>query len=192
MGKIANKIKTLYWYITSQCYYGTKLSSIGKRSFIIKPLKLTEAKSIVVGNNVTIADNSWLFGNNLLESTLRVGDGTQIGHFSHIVARSSVDIGDSVLIADKVFISDCTHNYEDINTPIIKQGLSHLGNVVIGEGSWLGENVCVLGAKIGVHCVIGANSVVTEDIPDYSIAVGAPARVVKRYDFRQRKWVLVA
>ena len=61
-------------------------------------------------------------------------------------------------------------------------------DVEIGEGSWLGENVCVLGAIIGRHCVIGANSVVTKDIPDYSIAVGAPAKVIKRYDFTTNSW----
>ena len=60
--------------------------------------------------------------------------------------------------------------------------------VIIGEGSWLGENVCVCGASVGKHCVIGANSVVTRDIPDYCIAVGSPARVVKRYNFDKNTW----
>lgn len=61
----------------------------------------------------------------------------------------------------------------------------------IGEGTWLGENVCVIGAKIGKHCVIGANSVVTKDIPDYSIAVGAPARIIKQYNFKENVWKVV-
>ena len=68
----------------------------------------------------------------------------------------------------------------DINTPIKEQDISIVSPVVIGEGSWLGENVCVCGASIGKHCVIGANSVVTNDIPDYCVAVGAPARVIKK------------
>jgi acetyltransferase-like isoleucine patch superfamily enzyme len=59
---------------------------------------------------------------------------------------------------------------------------------VIGEGSWLGENVCVIGASIGKHCVIGANSVVTKDIPDYSVAVGIPAKVIKKYNFNKCEW----
>ena len=61
-------------------------------------------------------------------------------------------------------------------------------DVVIGEGSWLGEHVCVIGASIGKNCVIGANSVVTHDVPDYSIAVGVPAKVIKRYNFNSKQW----
>ena len=78
------------------------------------------------------------------------------------------------------FVSPICH-YEDIETPIIEQSIGSKGNVIIGEGSWLGNNVAVISCKIGKHCVIGANSVVTHDIPDYSVAVGCPARVIKRY-----------
>ena len=62
-------------------------------------------------------------------------------------------------------------------------------NVIIGDGTWLGENVCVIGAKIGKNCVIGANSVVTKDIPDYCVAVGVPAKIIKRYCFENNKWI---
>ena len=83
------------------------------------------------------------------------------------------------------------HGYEDIETPIKKQPIVQKKEVYIGDGSWLGENVCVIGASIGKHCVIGANSVVTKDIPDYSIAVGSPAKVIKQFDFKENKWVRV-
>ena len=64
--------------------------------------------------------------------------------------------------------------------------------VIIGEGSWLGTNVVVVGkVSIGKHCVIGANSVVTKDIPDYSVAAGIPAKVIKKYDFEKKEWVRV-
>ena len=72
--------------------------------------------------------------------------------------------------------------------PILKQKIKQIGTVVIGEGSWLGENVCVIGANVGKNCVIGANSVVTKDIPDYSVAVGVPAKVIKSYNFSSKKW----
>ena len=58
----------------------------------------------------------------------------------------------------------------------------------IGEGTWLGEGVCVIGAKIGKGCVIGANAVVTKDIPDYSVAVGSPAKVIKKYNSDTKRW----
>ena len=80
------------------------------------------------------------------------------------------------------------HQYDNPNVPIILQPIKQISPVRIGEGSWLGENVCVIGANIGKHCVIGANSVVTHDIPDYSIAVGVPAKVIKKYNFETKVW----
>ena len=62
------------------------------------------------------------------------------------------------------------------------------GKVRIGSGSWIGENACILGVIIGKQCVIGANSVVTKDIPDYSVAVGIPAKVIKKYNFETQQW----
>lgn len=168
------------------------LKDIGSGSCIIKPLKIERPKTIVMGCKVTIHDFGWLMGGfEPSNVTLKIDDGATIGHFSHIVARFQVIIEKNVLVADKVFISDCTHNYSDINIPIIDQGVSFLKPVRIGEGSWLGENVCVCGASIGKHCVIGANSVVTKDIPDYCVAVGNPARIVKKYDFEKEQWVKV-
>jgi acetyltransferase-like isoleucine patch superfamily enzyme len=85
-------------------------------------------------------------------------------------------------------VSDNLHTYEDVNVPVIKQGIKQCEEVEIGEGSWIGENVCVIGAKVGRHCVIGANAVVTEDIPDYSVAVGMPAKVIKKYNPEKGIW----
>ena len=93
------------------------------------------------------------------------------------------------MIADKVYISDNLHEYTNVCIPIIEQPIIQKKNVSIGSGSWIGENVCIIGATIGKHCVIGANSVVTHDIPDFSVAVGSPAKIIKRYDFSQNKWV---
>ena len=125
------------------------------------------------------------------KAELIIEDGTIIGNFNHIFATKKIVIHKDVLTADKVYISDNLHGYENINLPIIKQAIVQKGEVEIGEGCWLGENVCVLGAHIGKHCVIGANSVVTKDIPDYSVAVGAPARIIKRYDFIKKSWVII-
>jgi len=80
------------------------------------------------------------------------------------------------------------HEYKDITIPIKEQPIINAGKVIIGEHSWIGENVCIIGAKIGKHCVIGANSVVTKDIPDYSVAVGVPAKVIKKYSFEKNEW----
>lgn len=186
-----NRLAKKCWYLKTQTVYKSRFNSIGKRSLILKPVQLDSVKSVSLDDDVYIAEGAWLMGGNASEITLRINKGTTIGHFSHIIATHSVTIEEKVLIADKVFISDCTHAYEDISKPVISQQIKALDPVVIGEGSWLGENVCVCGAKIGKHCVIGANSVVTSDIPDYCVAVGSPAKVVKKYDHEKVEWIKV-
>ena len=142
-----------------------------------------------IGDYVSIHNKAWLValeGNTI--PRLIIEDYTEIGHFSVIASMRYVHIGKRVLMADKVYISDNIHGYEDITTAIMAQPVVFKGNVYIGDDSWIGQNVCIIGAKIGKHCVIGANSVVTNDIPDFSVAVGSPARVIKRYNFKTNAW----
>ena len=94
---------------------------------------------------------------------------------------NSLDIGEKVLLSPNVYITDCNHEYRDINVPVIDQGIVQKGQKVsIGGGSYIGINAVIVGnIRIGSHCVVGANSVVTKDVPDYCVAVGSPARVIK-------------
>ena len=173
-------------------FYRSKFKDFGKKSNIFFPLKLNGIENISIGDNVQIAYKTWLAAvplNGDINCSLQIMDGCQIGNFNHIYATKSIIIGKNVLTADRVYITDNLHSYEDIELPILKQPIKQIGKVEIGEGSWLGENVCILGARIGKHCVIGANSVVTKDIPDYSVAVGIPARIIKRYCFDKKEWI---
>lgn len=181
--RIINKINLIY--------LKPKFKSFGNKSYILNPLKIDGIQNISVGDNVHIAYKTWLAAMPLAsneKSELIIGNGTSIGNFNHIYATRSIVIGENVLTADKVYISDNLHSYEDISMPIIKQPVKQIGKVVIGDGTWLGENVCVMGVKIGKNCVIGANSVVTRDIPDYCVAVGSPAKVIKKYNFDNNAW----
>lgn len=186
--RLYTKLKNFFWYRVTQYIYSRSFASIGKHTTIYSPRQIDNASSIYIAEKVAIKDGAWLMGNVEQKKTLSIEAGTAIGHFAHIIALHDVVIGKDVLIADKVFISDCTHRYEDIDIPIIHQGVDMLNSVYIGDGSWIGENVCIQGCKIGKHCVIGSNSVVTKDIPDYSVAVGVPAKVVKKYNFEKKTW----
>ena len=189
-GRVSSKIERIKWRLITRIFYKNKTGMMGKKTVIYKPLQIKNARSMIFGDSVKVHHYSWLLCvNNDQNGALTIMDNATIGHFAHLVAMKSVVIEKDVLIADKVFISDCTHQYEDIDIPVLKQDISFLAPVVIGEGSWLGENVCVCGAKIGKHCVIGANSVVISDIPDYCVAAGSPARIVKRYDLEKKEWV---
>ena len=172
-------------------YYKLKFGEFHWNSSIVKPLHIVGHGRIYIGEKVRIQNLSWIQSVSLtghVECKLVIGNNTTIGHFNHIIATKSVMIGSNVLTADKVYISDNIHGYEDITVPIKEQPIIQKTEVIIGDNSWLGENVCVIGAKIGKHCVIGANSVVTKNIPDYSVAVGSPARIIRRYDIEKKEW----
>lgn len=185
---IVNKIIAMLYAIF---LYPVQFKHFGKKSRIIAPLRLNGKKNIDIGSKTYIAYNTWLASVAITgekESILKIGNGCAIGHFNHIYATKSIIIEDYVLTADKVFIADSLHGYENPFMPVIQQPVKQISTVIIGEGSWLGENVCVIGAKIGKHCVIGANSVVTKNIPDYSVAVGTPAKIIKQYNFETKQW----
>ena len=171
-------------------YYKMCFRRFGKRTLIIRPLMLEGKKNISIGDKTFIYDNIWLAAMPLTDNKfpiLSIGNNCGLGHFNHIYATNKIII----LTADRVYISDTFHVYEDPDIPIKEQKVCSPKPVIIGEGTWLGENVCVIGASIGRHCTIGANAVVTHDIPDYCVAVGAPARIIKKYDWNEKKWVKV-
>lgn len=191
--KISNKIRSTIW----NGLFRWDFYSFGRRVAILKPMRIQGAKWIAIGSNVTILNSGWLLalnpgiGKRSNAPLLSIGDGTSIGHFSHIVAIESVNIGAKVLIADRVYISDNLHSFDDIETAIIDQPVKFRGAVHIGDGAWIGENACIIGARIGRHCVVAANAVVTHDVPDYCVVAGTPARIIKRYDFAAKAWIIV-
>lgn len=126
---------------------------------------------------------------------LEIGDNVQVNDYVHIGAVNSVKIGNNVLIASKVFISDHNHGFygmegrHDTPLSIPKDRELSFSTVTIEDNVWLGEFVAVLpGVTIGKGSIVGTMSVVTKSIPAYSIAIGSPARVVKTYNFETAKW----
>ncbi len=119
----------------------------------------------------------------IITPELSIGNGCNFGEYNHITAVNRIIIGDNLLTGRFVLITDNSHGKFEIEElqkhPSHRQVVSK-GEVVIGNNVWLGDKVSVLpGVHIGNGCIIGANSVVTHDVPDYSIAVGNPAKVIK-------------
>lgn len=130
------------------------------------------------------------------QASVTIGMDVQLNNNVHLGARDSIVIGNRVLIASNVFISDHAHGVysgdgahsSPLEPPA--QRVEPRAPVEIGDDVWLGEHVCVLaGVHIGRGTVVGAGSIVTESLPPYSIAVGTPARVIKRFDFASERWV---
>lgn len=187
----AESLSEYYWFCKSQFYYRRFFGRIGKGSKILNPMRLKNVRNVFLDDGVIINRGSFLLtrplpGENV--PRLSIGAGCIIGHLNHITCVAEVTIQPWVLTADRVHISDNTHVFADPAVPIMYQEVTSKGPVTIGEGTWIGENASVLSCRIGKHCVIGANSVVITDIPDYCVAVGAPARVVRQLNPASGEW----
>lgn len=171
--------------------FASQFKQFGTKAAIFQPLKIDGKKNISIGNKVIIQYKTWLAAVPLTGAEncdLIIEDGACIGNFNHIYATKSIVIGKNVLTADRVYMTDNLHSYNNIHLPIIKQPIKQINTVHIGDGTWIGENACIIGAKIGKNCVIGSNSVVTKDIPDYCVVAGIPARIIKRYCEDRKDW----
>jgi acetyltransferase-like isoleucine patch superfamily enzyme len=141
-------------------------------------LRLGEGTLLEPGCWITIAEGARVV----------VGEGCFLNKNTMIAAQEEVTIGDHVMFANGCFISDAAHGYDRDDIPVTWQGFTSKGPTRIGSNCWFGVN-CVVntGVTIGDRCVIGANSVVTKDIPPGVIAAGAPAKVIREIEFRQEE-----
>jgi acetyltransferase-like isoleucine patch superfamily enzyme len=162
----------------------------GKHSVLMPPIRLSGEDRIAIGDDVFIGSNSWLqaLSEDQSESTaITIGSGTRIAGACVISAVRNVTLEENVLIARSVYIADHSHRYTEAGKPILAQGLDKIKPVLIKRGAWLGQNVVICpGVSVGEGAVIGANSVVTRDVPDYCVAAGAPARIVKTFEMAAR------
>jgi acetyltransferase-like isoleucine patch superfamily enzyme len=175
--------------------YHFMFKEFGRGSYIRKPLLILNPGSISIGDRVSIRDGVRLEVVRTSATrfpSLSIGNDTNIEQNVHIVCHNRIRIGNGVSVTGHCAIVDVTHSYLDVDDPI-KVGARVPDNdsfVEIGDGCFIGFGVVILpNVKIGTRSVIGANSVVTSNVPDYSVAAGAPARVLERYDFETHEWV---
>lgn len=167
---------------------GRRFGRFGENSIICFPTNtLYNEHYIHVGSGTMIGPHCTLSAGMMpgqiciTDPVVSIGDRCLIGKGSAVVGHFSIAIGNDVWTGHNVYITDQNHGYEDVTRPIGTQSMPEKP-VTIGDGSWIGYGSVVLpGASIGDHVVIGANSVVTGEIPSYSVAVGSPAKVIRRY-----------
>ena len=176
----------------SHCYAKFVFGSVGNNSIVIKPLRIIGGKNIVIGDDVTILNNARLetvsyYAGEKYCGKLLIGSGTSIEQNCHIIAADELSIGNNCMISSYVYIADCNHRYI-IGETFRQSGLEIL-NTRVGDNVFIGIGARIMpGVKIGNNCVIGANSVVTKDVLDFSMVAGVPARVIKWYNFETNNW----
>ncbi len=185
--RVYHKFCRMYFWFTHKLFFKV----LGRGAYLASPFRVDGIGSISIGDKSFFQRGVWLYccGVGELNGSLIIGNGCVFGYNNHITSVHEVIIGDDVLTANNVYISDNIHEYEDITKPVMHQPVRFKKSVIIGAGAWIGENVSIIGASVGKNSVIGANSVVTKDIPDYCVAVGAPAVVIRQYDLHLQKWV---
>lgn len=174
---------------------GRAFGSFGAGSYIMWPATtIFNERYIHIGDGTLIGQHVALSAGMvpgqecITDRVVVIGDRCLIGRGSGIVGHFSIEIGNDVWTGHHVYITDQNHGYRDVSLPISRQVQPERA-VSIGDGSWIGHGSVILpGARIGKNVVIGANSVVTSEIPDFSVAVGAPARVIRRHD-PERGWI---
>ena len=167
---------------------GRKFSAFGDGSIMcFPPAALFGERAIRVGRDTMIGPYVSLSAGMaptqelLSDRIVEIGDRVLIGRNSSIVGHFHIVIKDDVFFGPNVYVTDQNHAFDDLQTPIGKQSMPE-ESVRIGAGSWVGTNSVVLpGVTIGKHVAIGAGSVVTTDLPDNSVAVGSPARVIQQF-----------
>ena len=170
------------------------------------PRRISHPESIFFGDDVWLGPGCFItavhayptpslqhpqhrFESQSFSPSIRIGSRVTCSGNLVVGAAQQVSIGDDVLLASNVTILDNLHGYSSVQVPYKYQPLERIAPVHIGDGSWIGQNVVVLpGVTIGEMAIIGANSVVTHDIPPRAIATGAPARVIKLWNDATGAW----
>lgn len=191
--------KYSFFQIFCLIFYKVRGWFIFKNARLIRfPFRVRGKQYIKIGKGFTTGFNCRIDAlniNNLGEKYLiEIGENVEINDEVHIGATEKIIIEDNVLIASKVYISDHNHgsykgDEQDSPMSIPKGRKIYSSPIRIEKNVWIGELCCILqGVTIGEGSIIGAMSVVTKDIPPYTIAVGSPAKLIKRYNFENKKW----
>ena len=152
--------------------------AFAKMPLLGEPLEMLRDERLTVGEGCVFEPLVWLTGGS--EGRIELGDGVLLNVGVMVASLKLVEIGEHTMIANGSVITDSNHRFDDPTLPVTWQGFTSKGPTRIGANCWLGANVTVTsGVTIGERSVIGAGSVVTGDIPAFSIAAGVPAKVIR-------------
>jgi len=173
-------------------------ASFGAGSIIKPPPRtISGGRYISIGKNCYFGEHLTLvapdfFNGERYTPRCTIGDNCAFGSANFISCTSSITIENDVMTSSRVFIGDSYHGYEDVDLPVARQPMRGHAAIVIGEGSFLGIGSAILpGVRLGKHCFVGANAVVTRSFGDYTLIAGNPAKAIRHYDPSSRTWVSV-
>lgn len=170
------------------------------KAYVGKGSRIIGTKAMIVGDGFAVGRQSWIEavfenGSETYSPVIKIGNRFSASERLHISAINRLEIGDNCLFGSSVYVSDHNHgsykgkNQSNPNEAPLDRSLVSNGSLVIGSNVWVGDGVVIVGTlKIGDGVVIGANSVVTSDVPDNVIVAGIPAKIIKKYNFNNNQW----
>lgn len=179
-------IQKFFWFLRL-VIYSFFMKKVKFPSYIGRPISIIGMNKISIGKRVRIYPNVRMevHGKN---SQLIIQDNVAIAQNVHITTESILEIGKGTTILANTFITDIDHSYSEIDKPILEQE-NIIKTTTIGENCFIGMGAAIqAGTILGKQCIVGANSVVRGEFPDYCVIVGAPAKIVKKFNFETQKW----
>ncbi len=185
-----NFIIEIYSKLKTQYYYKLFFQNIGHNTRIHSPLLIRYPQNISIGKNVFIREGIRIEAivNRDRFTNIHIGDNTSIEQNCHITGGGELIIGNNIVMAYGAMITDIDHEYREIEINILKQPLI-IRKTIIGDNCFIGSGAKIqAGTILGKQCIVGTNAVVRGIFPDYCVIVGAPAKIVKRYNPKTEKW----
>jgi acetyltransferase-like isoleucine patch superfamily enzyme len=178
-------IDKLFWGLRA-ILYAPFFGKMGMPSYLGKPIFLKGIGNVFIGKKVRIFPHLRL--ETLNDGTIHIEDDTVISQNVHITSAGKLEIGKSCHILGNVFITNIDHDYTEIGKHIVNQKIN-IKDTIIGDHCFIGMGAAIMaGTMLGKQCIVGANSVVRGNFPDYCVIVGSPAKIVKRYNFETQIW----
>ena len=209
--KVLTKLGVLLYRVNSKIAQQTlpEFANQPKKLRIELPRRIINPERIFIGNNVSLGPGTFISAMThypsssmaptkkhikiqQFDSKIVIGNNVTSTSDLQIAAQSTITIEDDVMFASNIHLNNALHGFETAEEPYRYQPLTRILPITIKRGSWIGQNVIILpGVTIGELSIIGANSLVSGDIPDRCIAFGNPARVIKKWDSVLRRWIKV-
>ncbi|MFW8590318.1 acyltransferase [Glaciecola sp. 2405UD65-10] len=181
-----------YYFITGFMGYFYRYKYFFKCT-ISRTARVTGWRQVSLGRNVVICNRTWLnvnHRNNRSTQYITIGDNSFIGENNFLTAGAHITIGAYALTASNCSFIGASHNIDSVMSPYIKTGVDSENVIQVGVNCFFGYGATVIGnVNIGHGSIIGAKSIVLNDVPPFSIVIGNPAKVIKRFDFHSQKWV---
>ena len=177
--KILRRLQFYKKNLMNNCFWGC----FEKKKKIIKPMRILGKRYIHIGNHVHILNGARIeavyeYQNQKLSPKLVIGDGTSIGQCCHIIAANELTIGNNCMFSAFIYISDCNHTY--IPGANVNETALEVKKTRIGDGCFIGIGARIMpGVTLGNNCVVGANAVVTHDVPERAVVAGVPAKIIR-------------